>query len=119
MIEITDGKHVISVTNGAFETIYKRHGYWRYFEDEEGNGDSVQSALTEDEIFVRDLEEDKPISQWNKEELERYASIQKINLDGTRNLKDKKARIKDYWDECDAQELDDIADADSDEWNVD
>ena len=114
MIEITDGKHVISVTNGAFETIYKRHGYWRYFEDEEGNGDSIQSALTEDEIFARDLEENKPISQWNKEEVERYATVMGIDLSGTRSVRERKARIRGFWDERDASD-----DGSDDEWDVD
>jgi len=113
MIEITNGANRFSVTQGAFDTIYKRQGYWPWFEDEVG--DSVQSALTEDEIFASELEE-KPISQWNKDEVARYATIMDIDLSGTRSVRERKARIRGFWDERDSNTDSDGTD---DEWDVD
>ena len=115
MIEITIGVHRIKVTNGAFETIFKRQGFYPYFENEDG--DSFQSALTEDEIFASELEE-KPISQWNKDEVSRYATIKEIDLGGTRNLRECKARIRSYWDERDSLDVEGEGGSD-DEWDVD
>ena len=113
MIEITNGVNRIRVTNGAFETIFKRQGFYPYFENEDG--DSFQSALTEDEIFASELEE-KPISQWNKDEVARYATIMDIDLSGTRSVRERKARIRGFWDERDSNSDSDGTD---DEWDVD
>lgn len=54
--------------------------------------------LTEDELFVQELEK-KPLSQWNKEEVKQYATICGVDISGTKNAQEAKERIKAYIDE--------------------
>ena len=62
----------------------------------EDNGDKAE--MTEDEQFVHDLEK-KPIVQWNKDEVKRYAAICGVDLVGTKNAQEAKERIKAFIDE--------------------
>jgi hypothetical protein len=52
---------------------------------------------TEDEIFVEEILE-KPISQWNKEEIKRFAAINEIDISGTKNANEAKEIIKFFID---------------------
>lgn len=54
--------------------------------------------MTEDEHFVRELEK-KPLSQWNKDEVKRYATICNVDISGTKNAQEAKERIKAFIDE--------------------
>lgn len=58
----------------------------------------VEDTMTEDERFVHELEK-KPLSQWNKDEVKRYATICNIDISGTKNAQEAKERIKTYIDE--------------------
>lgn len=63
----------------------------------EDNGNK-EVHLTEDELFVRELEK-KPLSQWNKDEVKRYAAICNVDISGTKNAQEAKERIKAFMDE--------------------
>ena len=52
---------------------------------------------TEDEIFVEEILE-KPISQWNKDEVKRFAAIKEIDISGTKNANEAKEIIKSFID---------------------
>lgn len=97
MVKITDGKNIIEVTKGAFETIYKSQGF-RKMPDEKKNNITkpvdVSKESKEDE-FVKSLEE-KPISTWSKEEVKSYCSIVGIDISGTKNAKEAKEIIKEF-----------------------
>ena len=54
--------------------------------------------MTEDEQFVQELEK-KPLSQWNKDEVKKYATICSVDISGTKNAKEAKERIKAFIDE--------------------
>ena len=95
MVKITNGKDVIEVTQGAFDGIYSKQGY-KVFKDaavpveaeEPGN-----TGKTEDELFVEELLT-KPIAQWNKDEVKRFAELKEIDLKDTKNINEAKELVK-------------------------
>lgn len=95
MIKITNGKEIFEVTRGAFDGIYSRQGYTVFNEDKIDNHDEVNAGdeRTDDEKFIDDVLE-KPISQWNKEEVKRFANIKNIDITGTKNAGEAKKLIK-------------------------
>ena len=55
--------------------------------------ETKNSGKTEDEVFVDEVTK-KPLASWSKEEVKRYASINDIDLTGTKSANDAKERIK-------------------------
>ena len=49
----------------------------------------------EDEEFILGVEE-KPISQWSKTEVKKYAELKRIDITGTKNVNEAKAIIKEF-----------------------
>ena len=85
MIKITkqDGtsKTILEVTNGAFETIYKKLGYVPLSETATSpppEGEGTVPPKSDDDLFM-DAVEMKPIAQWSNKELHRYAVL--VNID--------------------------------------
>lgn len=110
MVKITNGKDVLEVTKGAFNSIYRHQGYQKYDpaadQQAAGNGSDQTSAapeLSEDEKFCVDLQE-KPISQWNKDEVKRFAAIKEIDITGTKNANEAKELIKQALDAAKAEQ---------------
>lgn len=101
MLKITDGVHTIEVPTGAYEGIFKRQGY-RVVSDGDSavatNGDSHDGGDNGDDVFVSSMHE-KPLSQWSKEEVKRYAAINGINIAGTKNPTEAKQLIKIFMQE--------------------
>lgn len=99
MVKITNGVNVFEVTRGAFDGIYSRQGYKLVGENKEAEAPAAPAApeKTEDEIFVEEILE-KPISQWNKEEVKRFAAIKEIDISGTKNANEAKEIIKSFID---------------------
>lgn len=99
MVKITNGVNVFEVTRGAFDGIYSRHGYTIMNEKPAGKVKESEAPKTpektEDEIFVEEILE-KPISQWNKEEVKRFAAIKEIDISGTKNANEAKEIIKSF-----------------------
>lgn len=98
MVKITNGVDVFEVTNGAFDGIYSRQGYTKIDEavGNAANEDNVPE-MTEDEKFISEVRE-KPIGQWSKEEVKRFAAINGISLAGTKNAGEAKNIIKEFID---------------------
>ena len=96
MVKITNGINVFEVTRGAFDEIYSRQGY-TIMKEKAAKGAKTPKApeKTKDEIFVEEILE-KPISQWNKEEIKRFAAINKIDISGTKNANEAKEIIKSF-----------------------
>lgn len=61
---------------------------------EEGAVDSGEQA-NPDEAFCSDVEE-KPVSQWNKAEIKRYAALKGIDISGTKNAGEAKEIIVEF-----------------------
>lgn len=100
MVKITNGVNVFEVTRGAFDGIYSRQGYTIMNEKAEGAKTPEAPKApekTEDEIFVEEILE-KPISQWNKDEVKRFAGIKEIDITGTKNANEAKEIIKSFLD---------------------
>ena len=101
MVKITNGTDVFTVTRGAFDGIYSRQGYTivgkEEAENSKGNEGEVNPSKTEDEIFLEEIVE-KPISQWNKEETKRFATLRGIDISGTKNVSEAKELIKEFLD---------------------
>ena len=99
MVKITNGVNVFEVSNGAFEGIYSKQGYSKVAE-------TIPSApvtepvveKTEDELFVENVVE-KPISQWSKDEVKRFAELKEVDISGTKNAGEAKELIKVYLDQ--------------------
>ena len=99
MVKITNGVNVFEVTRGAFDGIYSRQGYKLVDEKAEVKAPKAPAApeKSEDDIFVEEILE-KPISQWNKEEVKRFAAIKEIDISGTKNANEAKEIIKSFID---------------------
>ena len=111
MIKITNGSEVYQVTNGAYETVYKPMGFVpvegfvpvdeavveaddepeQVASDEEWT--DAESEVDEDAAWCDELKK-KPIGQWNKAEVKRYAEIRGIDITGTKSINEAKDRIK-------------------------
>lgn len=101
MVTITNGKNVFEVTRGAFDGIYSRQGY-TVIDEVPGQMElevkSAENEKTEDELFIEGVIE-KPISQWNKDEVKRFAAIKGIDITGTKNANEAKEIIKGFLEE--------------------
>lgn len=97
MVKITNGKNIFEVTRGAFDGIYSRQGYTVLDENKALDviENSKVSEKSEDEKFIDELLE-KPISQWNKEEVKRFAVLKEIDITGTKNVNEAKEIIKNF-----------------------
>ena len=95
MVKITNGVNVFEVTRGAFDGIYSRQGYTVVDEAAKRKATDWVPEKTEDELFLDEILE-KPISQWNKEEVKRFAALNDIDIAGTKNANEAKNVIKEF-----------------------
>lgn len=96
MVKITNGKDVFEVTRGAFDGIYSRQGYHIINENKTVSNQIPKAPeKTEDEKFLEEIVE-KPISQWSKEEIKRFAALKEIDITGTKNANEAKEIIKEF-----------------------
>ena len=102
MVKITNGVNVFEVTNGAFDEIYSRQGY-TVMDEEVSSNEAVETEVasipekSDDEIFVEEILE-KPISQWSKDEVKRFAGIKGIDITDTKSANEAKDIIKSFID---------------------
>lgn len=113
LIKITNGEVTNVVTRGAFDKQFKHLGFWpiddeAVYEVEQTKAPKKVEAPVEPETdaygedgdedtdaFVDELLE-KPISQWNKQEVKDFAIVKGIDLKGTKNANEAKEIIKKY-----------------------
>lgn len=95
MVKITNGVNIFEVTRGAFDGIYSRQGYTILNDQVPGQQAIQEPEKTEDEKFIDEIIE-KPISQWNKEEVKRFAALKGIDITGTKNANEAKEIIKSF-----------------------
>ena len=98
MVKITNGKNIFEVTRGAFDGIYSRQGYTILDEQVPGQQEIKEPEKTDDEVFVDEVIE-KPISQWNKDEVKKFAALKGIDISGTKNAGEAKELIKKFLEE--------------------
>lgn len=102
MVKITNGINVFEVTRGAFDGIYSRQGYKIMDDENKVLQTNADPEKTPEELFVEEIIE-KPISQWSKDEVKRFAAIKEIDITGTKSANEAKAIIKEFI-EADSQE---------------
>ena len=100
MVKITNGKNVFEVTRGAFDGIYSRQGYVILDESKpaEQNENTNIPEKTDDEVFIDEVIE-KPVSQWSKDEVKKFAALKDIDITGTKNAGEAKELIKKFLEE--------------------
>lgn len=114
MMKITNGISVFEVSKGAYEEIYSKQGF-KPFDDEntnrkekaqnKGKNESPDGA-SDDEKFLETIQE-KPLSQWNKTEVKKFAALNGIDISGTKNANEAKAIIKEFMEESEVEDTED------------
>ena len=97
MVKATNGRETVVVSQGAYECILSRRGFW-LLEQPANVGVKSPQFLTDSEaaeLSALDKEEkwaieqcQKPLSAWGQKELKRFAKIRGINLQGAKNAKE-------------------------------
>ena len=98
MVKITNGKNIFEVTRGAFDGIYSRQGYTILNEQVPGQQEIQEPEKIEDEVFIDEIIE-KPLSQWNKDEVKKFAALKGIDISGTKNAGEAQELIKTFLEE--------------------
>lgn len=94
MVKITNFVNTFEVTQGAYEDIFKRQGFKPVKEEKEDKKETVEETKkTDEEAYIEELME-KPISQWNKEEVKTYASLKNVDISNTKNIGEARNIIK-------------------------
>lgn len=93
MVKITNFVNTFEVTQGAYDDIFKKQGF-ELVEDKEDKKETVEETKkTNEEAYIEELME-KPISQWNKEEVKTYASLKNVDISNTKNIGEARNIIK-------------------------
>lgn len=95
MVLITNGINRFWVTKGAFSGVYSKQGYTIENDKKVIAAVQMPSPKSMDEKFLEEVEE-KPLSQWSKDEVKKFAALKDIDLSGTKNINEAKALIKDF-----------------------
>ena len=100
MVTIKNGDNIHVVTEGAYKEIFSRLGYEIISGKEEVSIETPidvdDNTMSEEEMeFILGVEE-KPISQWSKAEVKKYAELKHIDITGTKNVNEAKAIIKEF-----------------------
>lgn len=97
MVRITNGMVTTVVSLGAYNSIFKDMGY-RVLDSankRKTETSAEQSPMSEDEKFAIEIVE-KPLSEWNKEEVKRFAKIKGIDISETKGVTEAKELIKKF-----------------------
>lgn len=94
MVKVTNYVNTFEVTQGAYDDILKKQGFELVEEEKEDKKETVEETKkTNEEVYIEELRE-KPISQWNKEEVKTYASLKNIDISNTKNIGEARNIIK-------------------------
>lgn len=94
MVKITNFFNTFEVTQGAYDDIFKKQGFELVEEEKEDKKETVEETKkTNEEAYIEELME-KPISQWNKEEVKTYASLKNVDISNTKNIGEARNIIK-------------------------
>ena len=94
MVKITNYVNTFEVTQGAYDDIFKKQGFELVEEEKEDKKETIEETKkTNEEAYIEELME-KPISQWNKEEVKTYASLKNIDISKTKNIGEARNIIK-------------------------
>lgn len=96
MVTVTNGVETFKVSSGAAE-IYRDMGFEVVdsVKNHIKKSEEPKIELDGDMLFVNDIKE-KPISQWTKEEIRRFANINNIDVDNVKTVKEAREIIKKF-----------------------
>lgn len=103
MVKITNGVNIFEVTDGAYENNFKKLGYKIVKEKgskakvakQEVEADNAVEETVEETIKMSELVE-KPLSNWTKDEVKKFAKANEIDITGTKGVDEAKERINDF-----------------------
>lgn len=105
MVKISNGKSELLVPSGAFKMIYKGLGFKIVGEkngtDSEDADDGAEnkneenSGSVSDDDFIEQLVE-KPIGEWSKEEVKKFAELKGIDISETKKVTEAKNLIRSF-----------------------
>lgn len=104
MVNITNGVNIFEVTDGAYENNFKKLGYkivnekGSNIKDEQQEVEAdnvVEEKAAEEKIKMSELVE-KPLSNWTKDEVKKFAKANEIDITGTKGVDEAKERINDF-----------------------
>lgn len=97
MVTITNGTIVADVPAGAYKCIFAKQGYYPVKVDdvECAEANKVMDEVDANNAFVSDIRE-KPLAQWTKDEVIKYAEIVGIDISGTKGPNEAKQIIRKY-----------------------
>lgn len=122
MVKCKRGNSVIQVTEGAYKTIFEPQGYVLLGDKQkkehkapvapEAKKEEVKAEEPEEEqveeVETEEVEEEpvdefaalleKPIGQWSNNEVKKFAEAKGIDITGTKNAREAKARIKKFFE---------------------
>lgn len=98
MIKITNGVNEFLVPEGAYEHMFKQQGYTIVGDEQEVEAEVETEAEIEgfqsDEVEAEtDKLDEKPVSQWSKQELKFYCDKHEISLEGVARTEDVRERV--------------------------
>lgn len=112
-MKITNGLgEIFEVSKGAYEDIYSKQGFKPYDKgnygkkvkvSNQGQNDASNDA-SDDDKFLESIQE-KPIAQWNKTEVKKFAALKGIDITGTKNANEAKAIIKEFLETQEEEEV--------------
>lgn len=89
MVNITNGKSIISVANGVFKEVYQKQG-WKLVNEKPVK---EEVNIVPNDEFEQTLDE-KPLREMSLEELKEYAKMNNVNVDGLDEKKEIRKAIK-------------------------
>ena len=95
MVLITNGADKFWITKGAFDGVYSKQGYTIENDKKVAATVKMPSPKSPDEKFLEEKEK-KPMTQWSKDEVKKFAALKDIDLSGTKNINEAKALVKDF-----------------------
>lgn len=94
MIKITNGINEFLVPEGAYEHMFKQQGYTIVGDEQEVETEAEIEGFQPDEVEVKtDKLDEKPVSQWSKQELKFYCDKHEISLEGVARTEDVRERV--------------------------
>ena len=94
MIKITNGINEFLVPEGAYEYMFKQQGYTIVGDEQEVETEAEIEGFQPDEVEVdTDKLDEKPVSQWSKQELKLYCDKHEISLEGVARTEDVRERV--------------------------
>lgn len=105
MVKVTNGRETVTVSQGAYECILSRRGFWLVEQPKIANAKTASLLTPAEAAEMQALEQEekwaaeqctKPLSAWGQKEIKRFAKIRGINLEGVKSTKEAREIVAKY-----------------------